>query len=108
VEPLASLFLIELLLPLFDNDGQPLDRALHREVATELTERFGGLTAHTRAPAKGLWKPSLDETTQDDIVIYEVMTREVDAAWWQAYRNRLEARFRQQKLVIRAMSVDLL
>ena len=101
--------LIELLLPLYDNDGRPIDRALHRQVATELTERFGGLTAHTRAPATGLWKPSAAEnTTHDDIVIYEVMAEQVDAGWWKAYRSQLEARFRQEQVVIRAITVDVL
>ena len=101
--------LIELLLPLYDNHGHQIDRAHHRQVATELAERLGGLTAHTRAPATGLWKPSAAEnTTHDDIVIYEVMTEGVDAGWWKTYRSQLEARFRQQRVVIRAITVDLL
>ena len=101
--------LIELLLPLYDNHGQAIDRAHHRQVANELTEHFGGLTAHTRAPATGLWKPSRDQnTTQDEIVIFEVMTDSVDAAWWRAYRRQLEARFRQEQIIIRAIHVDLL
>ena len=55
-------------------------------------------TAHTRAPATGLWKPSaVENTTRDDIVIYEVMAGYVDAGWWKAYRSQLEARFRQQR-----------
>jgi hypothetical protein len=101
--------LIELLLPLFDNNGRQIDQAHHRQVAAELTERFGGLTAHTRAPATGLWKPSADENaTRDDIVIYEVMAEYVDAGWWKAYRSQLEARFRQDQVVIRAITVDVL
>jgi hypothetical protein len=103
------LFLIELLLPLYDNGGQPLDRALFSRVADELTEHFGGLTAHTRAPATGLWKPDPDDqTTRDDIVIYEVMTESVDADWWTAYRSTLAARFRQQQVIIRAIRIDVL
>ena len=101
--------LIEVLLPLYDNEGQPLDRTLFSQVAGELTERFGGLTAHTRAPAAGLWKPDpTDTATRDDIVIYEVMTETVDAARWTNYRRKLEARFKQEQVVIRSLRVDLL
>jgi hypothetical protein len=105
----SRMVLIELLLPLYDNSGHPIDRVHHRAVAAELTERFGGLTAHTRAPAAGLWKPSgTENTTRDDIVIYEVMAEQVDARWWKAYRSQLETRFQQEHVVIRAITVDLL
>jgi hypothetical protein len=103
------LVLIEVLLPLYDNEGQPLDRALFAQVGTELTERYGGLTAHTRAPATGLWKPSpADHPTHDDIVIYEVMADALDRDWWTAYRRRLETRFRQEQVIIRAVQLELL
>jgi hypothetical protein len=48
------MYLIHILLPLKDNQGRPHGRELFRGVAGELTERFGGLTAYTRAPAEGL------------------------------------------------------
>jgi len=103
------LVLIELLLPLYDNEGLQIDRAHHRQVATELMEHFGGLTAHTQAPAAGLWKPSpAENTTRDDIVIFEVMTQSVDAAWWASYRRLLEERFRQDQILIRAIHVEQL
>ncbi len=75
--------LIFVLLPLYDNDGRPLARELFRDVATELTTAFGGLTAHTRAPAQGLWQ-TRDESSpvRDDLVIYEVMVEALDRKWW--------------------------
>ena len=100
--------LIQLLLPLFDNAGQELPRTLHQQVSAELSERFGGLTAYTRAPAKGLWREGHSGTVHDDIVVYEVMTDDVDPAWWRTYRRSLEERFRQQQVVIRAQNIDLL
>ena len=48
------MYLIQILLPLNDNQGRPVARELFRDVGSELTGRFGGLTAHTRAPAEGL------------------------------------------------------
>ena len=48
-----------------------------------LTDRFGGVTEFSRAPAAGLWKE--DETViRDDIVIIEVMTESLNEAWWAA------------------------
>jgi len=100
--------LIQVLLPLYDNDGKPLSKDLFRAVAAELTERFGGLTAYTRAPAEGRWKEGEDTTARDDIVIYEVMADRVDRAWWRQYRIGLEARFRQEQVVVRAQAVEML
>ena len=45
------------------------------ELRSELADRFGGVTAYMRAPARGLWKGDTGETTRDDIVIFEVMMR---------------------------------
>jgi hypothetical protein len=99
--------LVQILLPLYDNENQAFDDALYVEVRRELTERFGGLTAFTRAPAEGLWKNE-GKTHQDDIVVLEVMTNAVDAAWWKHYRKTLEKRFRQDTIVIRAQDVTIL
>jgi hypothetical protein len=100
--------LVQVLLPLYDNEGQLLSAALHHMVREELTERFGGLTAYTRAPAEGLWKENAAETARDDIVVYEVMTPTLDALWWSSYRKDLEDRFRQQQVIIRAQAIRLL
>jgi streptogramin lyase len=100
--------LVQILLPLYDNDGRPLPKDLYRAVAAELTERFGGLTAYTRAPAEGLWKEGPATTARDDVVIYEVMADRLDRAWWRDYRAGLETRFRQEQVVVRAQAVERL
>lgn len=100
--------LIQILLPLFYYERQPLPREAYRRVREELTERFGGLTAYTRAPAEGLSKEGPLETTRDEIVVYEVMAEEVDADWWKTYRESLEARFSQDRIVVRAHKIQLL
>lgn len=102
------MFLIQLLLPLYDNDGKPLSKTLFAAVRDEIVERFGGLTAHTRAPVDGLWREDDQHAVRDDLIIYEVMAGELDRNWWQRYRASLEARFRQEQIVIRALSIDLL
>jgi hypothetical protein len=103
-----AMHLIHILLPLNDNKGKPLGRKLFRTVADELTEKFGGLTAHTRAPAEGLWKEDSSGTDKDEIVIYEVMAEELDVEWWGKYRRGIEKRFRQQKVIVRAQDIQLL
>ena len=101
--------LLSVLLPLYDNHGQPLPRELFAKVAAELTATFGGLTAHTRAPAQGLWQPGDDQpTTRDDIVIYEVMVESIDRTWWRNFRRQLEQDFRQEHVVIRAQPIEML
>lgn len=100
--------LVHILLPLNDNNGKALPKGLFCAVADELTEKFGGLTAHTRAPAEGLWKEDSEQAKKDEIVIYEVMTEELDEAWWGKYRKRLEKRFKQEKIIVRAQEVRVL
>jgi hypothetical protein len=103
--------LVQLLLPLRDPSGKPFGAAPYAELRAELTERFGGLTAYTRAPAEGLWS---DENAaegppqRDDVIVYEVMTGELDHAWWGVLRAQLERRFRQEELVVRALPITRL
>jgi hypothetical protein len=98
--------LVQLLLPLYDNGGRATPPSELRRVRDELTERFGGLTAHSRAPAVGLWEePDDGERIRDDVVIYEVMADGLDVEWWRAYRQSLERRLRQEELVVRAMEI---
>ncbi len=65
-----------------------------------LTQRFGDVTAYTRSPAEGRWRG--DRTHIEDVVVFEVLCRELDRHWWNAYQQRLENDFRQQSVVIRA------
>jgi hypothetical protein len=104
----SLMHLVQILLPLFDNDGTPLPPAEYAKVRHELMERFGGLTAHTQAPAEGLWKDEEGQTSHDEILVFEVMLREVDRAWWRAYRENLERAFRQDTIVIRVQTIELL
>ncbi len=99
--------LIQILLPLKDNDGRPFEAADYGRVRTELAERFGGITAFTRAPAEGIWKDG-GRTNSDDLVVFEIMASALDRPWWEGYRAELERRFRQEAIVVRAIRVDML
>lgn len=101
--------LVQLLLPLYAHDGERLPQALFAGVRADLVDRFGGLTAYSRAPARGLWSEEGTEAVEhDDIVVYEVMVPRLDRAWWKAYREDLTARFRQKELVVRAQRIETL
>ena len=102
------MYLVQILLPLFDNEGHAFDVGDYVRLRSELADRFGGVTAYTRAPARGVWKDEAGETNRDDIVIFEVMTGELDREWWTAFRKQLEVRFRQDTLIVRALTSTLL
>ena len=99
--------IIEILLPLYRNDGSRQPGALFGKVRAELVERFGGLTAFSRSPAEGLWEDE-GEVTRDEIVIFEVMADWIDRSWWRRYRAELEKRFAQDEIVVRAREVEKL
>ena len=101
--------LVQMLLPVRAEDGRPFARELFDLVRDEIVDEFGGLTAHVRAPATGLWRESDDaRAVRDDVVLFEVMVETLDHAWWSAYRDRLQQRFEQDELVIRAVAMERL
>jgi hypothetical protein len=101
-------FLVEFLLPVFDNDGTHFPQDEFGRIRRELTERFGGVTAFMRSPAMGLWADEAGQVRRDDLVTFEVMTETLDRDWWRDYREQLRQRFRQQEIVMRAISCELL
>jgi hypothetical protein len=74
----------------------------------ELAERFRGLTAYLRSPAKGLWTARDGHTEQDDVVMVEVVTDSFDRGWWRTYAATLAERFGQESIHVRAVRVDML
>ena len=102
------MYLVQILLPVYDNEGHPFEPVDYVQLRSELADRFGGVTAYTRAPARGVWKGDTGETTRDDIVIFEVMTAELDRTWWSGFRKELERRFRQDSVIVRALTSTVL
>jgi hypothetical protein len=98
--------LIQLLLPVsLPGTSRPTPVA---ETRRELTERFRGLTAYLRSPAKGLWTAPDGHTERDDVVMVEIVTEAFDRIWWRAYATTLAERFQQESIHVRAMAVELL
>lgn len=98
-----TMHLIEILLPVTAGEKSHKIGAVRKR----LTEKFGGVTAFTRAPAEGLNKDQ-GRIVHDDIVVIEAMTEKLDRKWWSAYRETLEKEFAQDEIVIRASTIERL
>ena len=101
-------YLVQLLLPLRDNSGTPFPQHTFEQVRSELTERYGGVTAYLRSPASGVWKDDRGEVARDEVVMVEVMVDGLDRQGWDNYRRTLEDRFRQAEVLARALACDRL
>lgn len=97
---------IQVLLPLTKPDGSPFPANYFTVIRKELADRYGGITAYSRAPAIGLWKESEDRTIADDIVIFELMVESLDLGWWKEYKINLEKLFEQDQIVMRYWEIS--
>ena len=100
--------LLQILLPLYDNGGEAYPKSMFDRIRSELTDAFGGVTAFLRSPAVGLWEDESGEVQRDDVILFEIMTDDLDRNWWQRYRHDLQNRFGQQSILVRATDVEML
>jgi len=94
--------LIEVFVPKSADSGERLS-----SFQNMLLQQFGGVTAYSRAPAKGV-EVEDGKQVDDEIVILEVMTDSLDRAWWSSLRGQLERDFGQREILIRASEVQQL
>jgi len=100
--------LIRLLLPRHDNHKNYFPAEYFGRVRQHLTDRFGGVTAFVRSPAVGVWKENDDEVNRDEVIMFEVLTEQLDTKWWAEYRKELEKQFSQDEVLIWASNVTRL
>jgi len=103
----VEMYLVQMLLPLTSSESTASTEEMLTGLHRTLVERFGGLTAYSRAPAKGKWLAHRKEE-RDDIVIIEVMADELDREWWKHLRKKLEANLHQEEIVIRSQFIERL
>ena len=101
------MYLVQMLLPLRDNEGRPFPAAPYAQLRAELVDRFGGVTCWQRAPASGLWEDE-EGRQRDDLVLFEVMVESLDRDWWRACKARLERALRQDQLLVRVLPCEWL
>lgn len=106
--PLLAMKLVQIFLPLYDNQGQPFPKALFDQVRESLVQRFGGVTAFVRSPAVGVWEDDAGALRRDDVVLFEVLADAVERDWWRACRHTLEKEFSQQEVLIRVTEVEII
>ena len=63
----------------YGNIGEPFEQKLFADLRDELAERFGGITAYTRAPVRGVWQ-EIEQVVRDDLISYEIMARDASPA----------------------------
>ncbi len=102
------MYLVQLLLPVYDDKGNHFAAEQFDAVRRTLTDRFGGVTAYFRSPAAGLWKEEHDTLSSDQVVMLEVIAPELEKEWWAHYRTELERQFSQKQLLVWASEITKL
>ena len=101
--------LIQFLVPVFHQDGTRIAASEFESMRSELTKRFGGVTAFIQSPALGTWARQSDaKVEQDQMILVEVVVDNPDRCWWSNYRMRLEKAFRQDEIMMRMLEIERL
>ena len=82
----------DVFVPLFYNDGSPIEPAKFQDLQKRLLERFDGLTYFPQAN-EGFWKFG-DMTYRDEIVIYRVISQ--DPANSREFLTRLKEHLKRE------------
>jgi hypothetical protein len=100
----------EIYLPLFYNDGTPVEPEKFDQVERELVEQFGGVTTVQRQfPLRGVWRGE-HQTYLDLIVVFTVLDLSgVDVEhFFTPYKEALKTRFHQEEVLITMQELTIL
>jgi hypothetical protein len=98
----------DLYVPLYYNDGSPIEPIKFRNLQRRLLEQFDGLTFFPQ-PNEGFWRMG-NVTYRDEIVIYRVLTSKARTArrFLQQLKLDLKRQFQQEEILIVERDVDTL
>jgi hypothetical protein len=98
----------DIFLPLFYNNGTPIEPNKFQELQSGLLDRFEGLTYFPQAN-QGFWKFG-NITYRDEIVIYRVISQESAASreYLSKLKEHLKQEFQQLDILIIERDVGLL
>jgi hypothetical protein len=98
----------DIFIPLYYNNGSPIEPTKFQELQVSLLEQFEGLTYFPQAN-QGFWKFG-DMTYRDEIVIYRVISQNSAASreFLNKLKEQLKQEFQQMDILIIERDVGLL
>ena len=98
----------DLFIPLYYNDGRPIEPQKFQALQHQLLDQFGGLTFFPQ-PNEGFWSMA-GVTYRDEIVIYRVITSDEREArqFLSDLKERLKKELRQEEILIVERHVETL
>ncbi len=98
----------DIFVPLYFNDGSPIEAEKFQQLQEVLLDQFGGLTFFPQ-PNKGVWRMA-GMTYRDEIVIYRVIGSAADEArpFLTNLKVQLKADFEQEEILIVERDVETL
>ncbi len=69
------MFLIHILVPLANNQGEKFTSEKFNMLKKKLIDKFNGMTVFSNSPAEGLWEKTKEDVLQDQIIVFEIMTK---------------------------------
>lgn len=98
----------DIFIPLYYNDGTPIEPARFQELQARLLERFEGLTYFPQ-PNQGFWKFG-GMTYRDEIVIYRVISQNPAKSrdFLANLKEQLKQQLQQQEILIIEREIGLL
>jgi hypothetical protein len=97
----------DIFVPLYYNDGSPVEPAKFQEIQRLLLEQFEGLTYFPQ-PNQGFWRFG-EMTYRDEIVIYRVISRDPGSRDFLAsLKQQLKRDLKQEEILIIEREIGLL
>ena len=98
----------DIFVPMYYNDGAPVEPRKLRDLQVRLLEYFQGFTFFPQ-PNEGVWQAG-DVTYRDEIVVYRVVTAKVRPArrFLRQLKEELKRVFRQEEIFIVERNVEVL
>ena len=90
----------ELYIPIFFNDGRPLEAEKFASLQEILLKQFGGVT-YFSVPNTGLWRMA-DVVYRDEVVIYRILTSDMVTArtFFESLKKELKRELDQKEILI--------
>jgi hypothetical protein len=90
----------DIFVPLYLNDGCPVEADKFQELQETLLSQFGGLTFFPQ-PNRGFWRMA-EITYRDEIVIYRVIGSDAEGSreFLEKLKQRLKVDFEQEEILI--------